>query len=182
MDGESIDFDPHVRPQRPFLLTRLLLPKLIASKAKVIQTASNAPNFIPNDFDATDLNNESNYTSQKAYGYAKLENILFTRELDRRYGKDGISAVAFHPGMVRSSFASDGTSFMRALYHTPLKYLLTISAEKAAKGLVGLVDGKPGVDWQPGEGYAKGKPMALKFKDDSGGVGRRLWERSEQMV
>jgi NAD(P)-dependent dehydrogenase (short-subunit alcohol dehydrogenase family) len=165
----------------PFLLTKLLMTRLIASRAVVIQTASSAANMWGKDFDVTDLNSERGYAPQIAYGNAKLENILFTRELDRRHRADGISAVAFHPGVVRSSFASHTTHFMRFVYHTPLKYLATISPEKAAGALTALAEGKPGVDWRPGEVYANGRPMAVAFKDD-GTVARELWERSERYL
>lgn len=165
----------------PFLLTQLLLDRLIASRAKVIQTASDAANRYGSDFDIEDLNNERRYSPEKAYGYGKLENVLFTRELDRRHRADGIAAVAFHPGTVRSSFASDTTHFMRFVYHTPVKYLMTISPDKSARALSWLVEGKPGTDWQPGGFYAKNRPHELKFQDD-GTVARALWERSEQLL
>ncbi|MBK1809534.1 SDR family NAD(P)-dependent oxidoreductase [Clostridium sp. YIM B02505] len=164
-----------------FLLTMLLMKRLIASKAVVIQTSSIAANAFGRNFNIKDLNNERNYAPQTAYGYGKLENILFTRELDRRYREEGISAVAFHPGVVRSSFASDTTHFMRFLYHTPVKYLMTISPEKSARALTALIEGKPGVDWKLGEVYSKGKPMAVAFKDD-GTVSRELWKKSEEFL
>lgn len=165
----------------PFLLTKLLMNRLIASQAKVIQTSSSAANIFGKKFDVTDLNNEHGYTPQNAYGYSKLENILFTKELDRRHRADGISTVAFHPGVVRTSFARDTTHFMRFVYHTPLKYLITISPEKSGRMLTSLAEGKPGMDWQPGEVYSNAKPMAVAFKDD-GTIARELWERSEQFL
>jgi NAD(P)-dependent dehydrogenase (short-subunit alcohol dehydrogenase family) len=165
----------------PFLLTQLLLKRLIASRGKVIQTASAAANFYGSGFDIDDLNNEHNYSPEKAYGYAKLENVLFTRELDRRYRADGIAAVAFHPGVVRSNFASDTTHVMRFVYHTPVKYLTTISPGKSAQRLTRLVEGQPGVDWEPGEFYAKDNPVKLRFQDD-GTVARKLWTRSEELL
>ncbi|WP_290799363.1 SDR family NAD(P)-dependent oxidoreductase [Asticcacaulis sp.] len=165
----------------PFLLTRLLLPDLITSRAKVIQTASAAANMWGADFDVTDLNNERDYAPEHAYGCAKLENILFTRELQRRFGGSDISAVAFHPGVVRSAFASDTTHFMKSIYHSPLKYLFTISSEKSAKRLVRLVEGRPGADWKTGEVYDDRKPMPVKFQDD-GSVAKSLWDKSEDMV
>ncbi|RCW74997.1 SDR family NAD(P)-dependent oxidoreductase [Saliterribacillus persicus] len=165
----------------PFLLTKLLMEQLIACRAKVIQTSSAAANAFGKRFNVTDLNNERSYSPQTAYGYGKLENILFTRELDRRYRASGISTVAFHPGVVRSSFASDTTHFMKFVYHTPIKYLLTISPEKSARRLSALAEGKPGVDWNLGEVYSNGKPMSVAFKDD-GTVARELWERSEQFL
>jgi NAD(P)-dependent dehydrogenase (short-subunit alcohol dehydrogenase family) len=165
----------------PFLLTKLLMGRLIDSRAIVIQTASSAANMWGRDLDVTDLNSERRYAPQVAYGNAKLANILFTRELDRRHRADGISAVAIHPGVVRSSFASHTTHFMRFVYHTPLKYLATISPDKSAHAFAALAEGKPGVDWELGKVYANGRPMAVAFKDD-GTVARELWERSERYL
>ncbi|MBC2836830.1 SDR family NAD(P)-dependent oxidoreductase [Paragemmobacter straminiformis] len=166
----------------PFLLTRLLLGKLAESRAKVIQTSSMAANIFGKGFDIGDLQNTRDYRPAKAYGYGKLENILFTRELDRRHRADGISAVAFHPGVVRTAFARDTTHVMRLLYHSPLKYLFTISPETSANRLVALVQGRPGTDWQRGEVYDKSHPMRVDFQDPDGTAARRLWTESETLL
>ena len=162
----------------PFLLTTLLLPRLIASRATVIQTASAAANHFGGDFDIDDLNHERRYAPMKAYGDGKLANVLFTRELDRRHRADGIRAVAFHPGVVRSNFASETGLGMRLLYHSPLKYLFTISSETSAKRLSWLIDGD---DWEPGGFYGNETPLVLRLQDD-GTLARELWERSERML
>jgi NAD(P)-dependent dehydrogenase (short-subunit alcohol dehydrogenase family) len=179
-DGFEMTFQ--VNHLAPFLLTRLLLKRLIASRAKVIQTASLAANMYGGKFDIADLNNERAYQPHFAYGNAKLANILFTRELHRRHHADGIAAVAFHPGVVRSNFASDTTHFMRFIYHSPVKYLMTISSDASGRRLTALAEGKAWVDWQPGEVYDRNKPMPVKFKDDDGSVARRFWEHSEEML
>lgn len=164
-----------------FLLTRLLMDKLIASRAKVIQTSSMAANVWGRDFDVNDLNNARGYSPTAAYGRSKIENILFTRELDRRHRADGIAAVAFHPGFVRSNFAADTTFFMRFFYHTPLRYLGTISPETSARRLTALAEGEPGKDWQPGEAYLKGSKMPVLLRDGDSKA-RALWDKSEDMV
>ncbi len=166
----------------PFLLTTLLLPRLIASRAKVIQTSSRAANVWGLGFDVADLQNERRYRPERAYGNGKLANILFTRELHRRHHGDGIAAVAFHPGVVRSNFASDTTHFMRVFYRAPLKYLVMISPESSGHRLTALAEGDPGVAWQPGEVYNKRRPMPVAFRDDDGRVARELWERSEELL
>jgi NAD(P)-dependent dehydrogenase (short-subunit alcohol dehydrogenase family) len=166
----------------PFLLTKLLLPRLVASRARVIQTASTAANMYGSKFDVTDLNHERSYEPHLAYGDGKLANILFTRELHRRHHADGIAAVAFHPGVVRSNFASDTTHYLRFFFHTPLKYLVTISPEASGRRLTALAEGKPGVDWQRGEVYKGNEPMRLRLEDDGGSIARELWERSEEML
>lgn len=166
-----------------FLLTRLLLDKLTESRATVIQTSSIAANLFGAGLDVTDLQNERDYAPFRAYGQAKLEDVLFTRELHRRYG-ESLSAVAFEPGVVRSNFASESTRFVRFCYHSPLRYLFTITPEKSAKRLIRLADGRPGTDFQPGETYTGGgkKIMKFKFRDPDGAAARSLWEQCEAMV
>lgn len=165
-----------------FLLTHLLLPTLLESRATVIQSASVGAKALSR-FDIDDLQNERAYSPNAAYGNGKLANILFTRELHRRYAGQGLSTVAFHPGVVRTNFASDTSSFLRFAYHTPvLKNLLTITPEKGADQLVWLARSTPGRDWTPGEYYEKRKiaRSAPEAHDDD--LARRLWEMSEVMV
>ncbi|MFC8847075.1 MULTISPECIES: SDR family NAD(P)-dependent oxidoreductase [unclassified Micromonospora] len=165
----------------PFLLTNLLLPTLIASRAKVIQTSSVVAKQFGR-FDIDDLQNEKDYRPHVAYGNGKLANILFTRELHRRYHAQGINAAAFHPGVVRSAFASDTTHFVRFIYHTPLRYLLTISPDKGADQLVWLAEGAPGADWQSGEYYEKRKVAASSDDARDPALARKLWDRSAALL
>lgn len=179
MDGFEKTFQ--VNHLAPFLLTYLLLDRLEKSNAVVIQTASEAANLFGRHFNINDLNNTQNYQPTTAYGYGKLANILFTRELHRRYGDKGIRAVAFHPGVVRSNFAFETNHAMRLMYHSPLKYLFTISPEQSAKRLVKLINDQPGKDWILGESYNKHRVMKLAF-NDNGTAARLLWDQSEQMI
>jgi NAD(P)-dependent dehydrogenase (short-subunit alcohol dehydrogenase family) len=166
----------------PFLLTSLLMPVLTASRAKVIQTASAAAQRWGH-LDLEDLQSERGYSPEKAYGTTKLENILFTRELHRLYHDEGISAAAFHPGVVGSNFASDTTHFMRYIYHTPvIKNLMTISADKGADQLIWLAEGTPGTTWQPGEYYQKRKPGRSADQARDPELARQLWDRSADLL
>ncbi|MBR6052468.1 MAG: SDR family NAD(P)-dependent oxidoreductase, partial [Clostridia bacterium] len=176
-DGFERTFQINVLAQ--FLLTRLLLDKLAASNATVIQTASIAANLFGSDFDSADPESENDYTPFRAYGRAKLCDILFTRELQRRYGETGINAVAFEPGVVRTNFGSESTAFVNFCYHTPLKYLFTISPEKSARRLTRLALGTPAVDFVPGEVYSYKKPLRLKFADPDGSAAASLWSACE---
>ena len=165
----------------PFLLTHLLMPALIPSQAKVLATSSIAAQRYGH-VDIDDLQNEKNYAPQKAYGTGKLENILFTRELHRRFHDQGISAAAFHPGIVATSFASDTTHVMRYIYHSPLKHLFTITPDRGAEPLVWLAEGTPGSTWQSGGYYAKNKPAATNARADDMRLARQLWDRSATML
>lgn len=179
LDGFEKTFQ--VNHLAPFLLTHLLLPVLQESRASVLQTSSVASRVFAS-WDPADLQLESGYSPQRAYGNGKLANILFTHELQRRHGGDGISAAAFHPGVVGSNFGSESTRGMRFLYHTPvLNRLVTISPDRGADQLVWLAEGTPGRDWQPGAYYVKRKATASRVGDDPD-LARRLWEDSLELL
>ena len=165
-----------------FLLTQLLLPTLTASNASVIQTSSRAAKAF-SAFDIDDLQNENTYAPHRAYGNAKLANILFTRELDRRYADVGIAAASFHPGVVGTNFAHDTTHFIRFAYHAPVvKNLLTTSPDKGASQLVWLAEGTPGADWRTGAYYEKRRAATSLPEAQDDDLARRLWDESERMV
>lgn len=179
-DGFDLTFQ--VNHLAPFLLTTRLMDRLIESDAKIIQTSSIGARLF-GKLDLDDLENQTRWTANKAYGDAKLANILFTKELDRRYGRQGLSAVAFHPGNIRTSFASDTSSLMRFSYQTPLRHVFLASADKGGAALTRLAEGTPGTTWRSGEYYERGK-VATKVNpqcaDTALAVG--LWDRSEAMV
>lgn len=83
-----------------FALTGLLLGALrAADEARVVNVSSNAHRFGRMDF-ADLMFDDGGYSPARAYGRSKLANLLFTRELQRRFeagGQDTI-AVAAHPG------------------------------------------------------------------------------------
>ena len=164
-----------------FLLTNLLLSKLISSKARVIQTSSIASNIFGRGLSISDLQNEDNYSPVKAYGESKLCNILFTKELDEKYGKEGICALAFEPGIPRTNFASEGVKFFKIAYHSPLKYLFTVSKEKSAMRLVRLALDEEGDDLVRGEVYSNKKKFKVKFKDEDDIKGT-LWKKTALML
>jgi NAD(P)-dependent dehydrogenase (short-subunit alcohol dehydrogenase family) len=176
-DGFEATFQ--VNHLAPFCLTQLLLPVLIQSGAKVIQTASRAARHF-SGFDLADLNNEADYSPLRAYGNAKLANILFTRELHRRYHEDGISTAAFHPGSIASNFGNDSTGVFRLLYRTPLRHLLK-SPDKGAEGLLFLALGTPGVTFRSGDYYEENEPApsSRRVQDE---LAEELWDRSAAML
>ncbi|MGO2111044.1 MAG: SDR family NAD(P)-dependent oxidoreductase [Pseudoclavibacter sp.] len=168
----------------PFLLTALLMDTLIASRATVIQTSSIGARLTGN-VDIDDLDLDRNFSAIRAYGTAKLENILFTQELHRRYFDQGISAAAFHPGNVASSFGSQTESrLMRTISQNPiLRKLAFVTPDKGADQLVWLATTESGTDWESGHYYENRKPakrMNPQARDPS--LAHQLWQRSEQLL
>ncbi|MFJ5219460.1 SDR family NAD(P)-dependent oxidoreductase [Streptomyces sp. NPDC088354] len=166
----------------PFLLTNLLMDKLVAGKASVIQTSSAGARLF-GKLDIDDLDHDHGYSAHRAYGTAKLENILFTRELHARYASHGLSAAAFHPGAVATNFATGSKSFMRPIYSNPLSRLAMVSPEKGARQLVWLAETTPGVDWHSGTYYENGRPARrTNPQADDSDLARRLWNRSADLT
>ncbi|MDD9206311.1 SDR family NAD(P)-dependent oxidoreductase [Georgenia sp. 10Sc9-8] len=165
----------------PFLLTHLLMDTLVDSRATVLNTSSIAARLFGR-IDVDDLNNEGDYSPEKAYGDAKLANILFTKELHRRFHGSGIATAAFHPGNVATNFASGSTSRMRYVYQTPLRHLALIGPDKGTRTLLWLANGTPGTDWTSGEYYEKKKIATTNPQAADADVAHALWERSLDMV
>jgi retinol dehydrogenase-14 len=93
----------------PFLLTSLLLDRLIASApARVVTVSSGAQSMGRIDFD--DLMGERKYSGQQAYNQSKLANVMFTYELARRVAGRGVTATALHPGMTNTAFSAEDPS------------------------------------------------------------------------
>lgn len=169
----------------PYLLTRLLMGKLIASRASVIQTSSVAARMLGRVDLARlgDPGTAKDFHALRAYGAAKLANNLFTRELHRRYHAEGLAAAAFHPGAVASNFAADSQGLIKYLARSRIARAFMVTPEKGARQLTWLAETDPGTDWISGAYYENGKlarrnsPQA--FDDD---LARGLWERSEHLL
>ena len=93
----------------PFLLTSLLLERLMASApARVVTVSSGAQSMGKIDFD--DLMGEQDYSGQRAYNQSKLANVMFTYELARRLEGTGVTATVLHPGMTNTAFSAEDPS------------------------------------------------------------------------
>ncbi|MGA7204838.1 MAG: SDR family NAD(P)-dependent oxidoreductase [Specibacter sp.] len=185
MAGREVTVDGHektfqVNHLAPFLLTTLIMDRLLESRATVINTSSAANKFMAK-FNINDLDATQKYSTSSAYGNAKLANILFTKELQRRFGDHGIFAAAFHPGVVASNFASESTFFPKLAYGAVLRRFL-LSPAQGADTLVWLATSVPGQDWTPGEYYAKRKVAKANSVASDAALAKELWERSEAMV
>ena len=178
-DGHEMTFQ--VNYLAPFLLTRLLTNRLIESRGTVINTSS-AANRLFAKLDINDLEEEKNYTPQKAYGNSKLEQILFTEEFDRRYRAAGATSTAFHPGVIGSSFSSAEGSAMRAVYTSFLGRFVLQSPEKGAQTLVFLAEGTPGADYPTGRYFARSKPARANKLAGDHALALDLWNRSVAML
>lgn len=88
-----------------FLLTRLLEPALVAAApSRVVNVSSRGHLRAGIDFDDPHWRTRD-YDKWKAYGQSKTANVLFTVELERRWGPKGVHAYALHPGVIPTELA-----------------------------------------------------------------------------
>ena len=174
---DDIELTWAVNHLAPFLLTTLLLDRLLAgAPARIVTTSSDAhkPARIPFD----DLNAERSYRMSR-YGQTKLANILFTAELGRRLAGTGVTANCFHPGLVATGFNRNNGPLMR-LVNTVVQPFAR-SPEKGAETLIWLVDSPEASDEQGGYFVDKRRVAPSAAAQDMDAA-RRLWEASEQQL
>ncbi|OBF50347.1 short-chain dehydrogenase [Mycobacterium sp. 852002-53434_SCH5985345] len=174
-DGHEITLQ--VNYLAPFLLTTMLLDVLVASHAVIVNTSSSSQRLLRHvtldDFETT-----ARRTPSTAYALAKLANILFTKELHRRYHADGLSAAVVHPGFVNTNIGhSSGSRFLTTMQRTPVSRLIK-TPDRGADQLVWLASSTPGVDWASGEYYARGKVARANRAADDPVLARELWDRA----
>jgi NAD(P)-dependent dehydrogenase (short-subunit alcohol dehydrogenase family) len=161
----------------PFLLTTQLLNVLVDSRATIVNTTISS-HRLARIRRAVDLETARRRPST-AYAFSKLAIVLFTKELHRRYHGDGLSAATVHPGFVNSNFGTASESRFLAFMdrHTPVERFIS-SADQGAEQLVWLASSTPGVDWTPGEYYAKHKVAKANRAARNAQLASELWDHT----
>jgi len=180
-----------------FALTMLLLPHLKKSNpSRVVVLSSVASenfNGLLAKVDLDDLNFETReYDGWVAYGQSKLANVLFAKELDRRYSKDGVRACSLHPGFVQSNLIQHtmGNVTQCIMYpmlrwgmgmippwegtQTSLHCILADTIEPGAFYSCGPNSPR---GFEGGWPRANGNPVA-----EDAELAKKLWEASEELV
>jgi retinol dehydrogenase-12 len=157
-----------------FLLTRLLEPALRAgAPARVVNVSSKAHRRVSGiDFGALRAPARSR-TGFPEYAVSKLCNVLFTRELARRWADRGVTAYALHPGVV-------ATRIWRRVPQ-PLRWLglkLMISPEEGAETTVFCATA-PALADVSGRYYIRAREAVPSAVAQDDALAARLWEESE---
>jgi len=161
----------------PYLLTRLLEPQLRAAHGRVVTTSS-FMHWAGGSRRGHLLDTRGPYLANRAYARAKWCNVLFTRELARRWAPE-VSATCFDPGGVATSFGRTAGGMTGLAFRSPLAAFLRTPAQ-GADTLVWLATAEGG--WRNGGLHAdRSRAMtAPGARDDV--RARELWERSAALV
>jgi NAD(P)-dependent dehydrogenase (short-subunit alcohol dehydrogenase family) len=171
-----------------FAFTGLLLDRLRPAHGSRIVTVSSVGHRILADIHFDDLQWERRYNRVAAYGQAKLANLLFTYELQRRLASHGTTiAAAAHPGMSDTELMRN----MPAALLSAFERIAPLIAQKPAMGALPTLRAATdpavigGQYYGPdGLGQTRGYPKVVgsSKKSHDTDLQRRLWAVSEELT
>ncbi|MBO2465140.1 oxidoreductase [Actinomadura violacea] len=171
-----------------FALTGLLLPALrAAASARVVTVTSGAA--WGGRFRFADLQSERRYSKWGAYGQAKLANLVFARELDRRVPE--VTSVAAHPGYAATNLQEAGPKMAgNTVMQKAMVLANTVVAQPAAAGALPSLYAATAPDVEGGACYGprllqyRGAPAKVVTPPQAAkpGLAERLWQISESLT
>lgn len=161
----------------PFILTKTLLPNLLAAKGKVIFVSSEAHRIAK--VNKADLGLLRSPNTINAYSNVKLYNILMSRYLVNNYKNQGLNSYSLHPGAVRTAFGSDSGTIAKALIR--FTQLFFISPSKGAETSIFLAT-EPSSKLINGAYYARKKAKSPTANAMNNELGKSLWSFSEEIL
>jgi NAD(P)-dependent dehydrogenase (short-subunit alcohol dehydrogenase family) len=180
VDGYEATFA--VNHLAPFLLTRLLVDRLVATvPARVVNVASVAHRSARHGLDFADLQSRHGYRGMQAYARSKLANLLFTAELARRLAGTGVTVNALHPGTVATGYGRDGDTHGFLPFGMDVIRPVVKTPEQGARTSVFLAT-SPLVAGVTGGYFVGCRPRTPSRRARDQGAARRLWAVSEQLV
>ncbi len=163
-----------------FMLVTGLLDQL-KDESRVVMLSSEGHRQAPvGGIEFDNLSGDKGYKPLVAYGQSKMANLLFAKELQRRFAGTRRTAYAVHPGVVATNLARNmGPVFSRVLGGLGPLFLKSVG-EGAATEVFAAVS-------------AKALPLAGSYLSDSNvetpradaenaALATRLWAKSEEIV
>ncbi|QDG52240.1 SDR family oxidoreductase [Persicimonas caeni] len=165
-----------------FILVTGLLDTL-SDTGRVVMVSSDAHRSSPKEgiqFD--NLDGSKGYSAWRAYGQSKLANLLFAKELGRRFADDDTRRVAnaVHPGVIATNLTRHMNPILRTVWNMAEPLFLKSSPQGAATQTWAAV--------HPDAATINGEYMEDCNVADPAGrakkpeLARRLWEETERIV
>lgn len=174
-----------------FLLTGLLIDLIKNTpKSRVVNVSSGAHHMGKINFKNLQFNNGRGYTPMKSYSQSKLANLLFTYELQNRFDKEGIDAIAVaaHPGGANTNLGQHLNESLMGKIMKPVMSRMMQSASMGALPSIRAaadknVDGK---DYYGPGGFMQNTGYPVKVKSSKASHNKydqqKLWEKSEMLT
>jgi NAD(P)-dependent dehydrogenase (short-subunit alcohol dehydrogenase family) len=161
-----------------YVLTHALRRPLLSTPgARVINTSSEAHRAARPLF--TDLQSLHGFNGAQAYCRSKLYNILFTRELARRWSSTGVSVNTFHPGVIASGLGRESGGLMYWVFQVMRPFAAT--PERGARTLVQLASDAEG-QLHTGQYFVRSRPTEPTAAARNEEAALRLWQESARLA
>ncbi|MCC3271807.1 SDR family NAD(P)-dependent oxidoreductase [Arthrobacter zhangbolii] len=171
-----------------FALTGLLLDRLLPVPGSRVVTVSSTGHRIRAAIHFDDLQWERSYNRVAAYGQAKLANLMFTYELQRRLASYGTTiAVAAHPGVSNTELIRNTPAALRI----PVSWLAPVLTQTPAMGALPTLRAATDPNVTGGQYYGPGnrsqtrgfpKPVTSSPASHDQAIQQRLWTISEELT
>ncbi len=162
-DGHELMFQ--VNHLSHFLLTRMLLPRLVDSApSRVVNVSSGAQQ--PIDFD--DVMMENNFSGGRAYAQSKLAQVMFTIDLAEELEGTGVIVNALHPATLMDTP-------MVAKLGRPPRATVDEGADAVMQLVTSLTIGSGGY-------FSDQQPRRANNQAYDEGARARLWRLSEELT
>ena len=163
-----------------FIFVTGLLSQLADNGRVVILSSGAHKNAPAAGIELDNLSGDSNYSAWKNYGQSKLANLLFARELARRFAGTSKVANAVHPGVIATNLGRHMSTMERMGVLAAGPLFLKSVGEGAATEVwaavhpaAALISGQYLQDCNVADSSSLGKDMALAAK---------LWTATEEIV
>ena len=179
-DGFELHFQ--VNHLGHFLLTQMLINLLKKSApSRIINVSSMAHKWATmEDFD--NIGKEEKYSGSVGYGITKLANVVYTKELHRRYATDHVTSYSLHPGAVmtevgRSLFEQYPFLETLATIMDPVLRLFFKNSKEGAQTTICCAV-QEGLEKFSGEYFTDCQVTKTTADGRNVSFGKRLWEFS----
>jgi len=164
-----------------FILITGLLDQL-TEDARVVIVSSGAHNNAPKETIQFDnLSGDRGYSPWANYGQSKIANILFAKELSRRFAGTKKTANALHPGVIQTNL---GRHMFGAVSTAIFGVAAAIALKNIPQGAATEVylAANPGAAGMTGQYWSDCNPKAPRKDANDMAIAKRLWDESEKIV
>ena len=163
-----------------FLLVTSLLDQL-AETGRVVMLSSAAHTRAPRaGIELDNLDGSKRYGDWRNYGQSKLANLLFAKELSRRFAGTKKTANAVHPGVIQTNLGRHMNPVARFLFGAVSPLFLKTVAQGAATEV--YVATSPTLAGVSGEYFADCNVAVPRADANDAELAKKLWEVSEKIV
>lgn len=163
-----------------FMLVTGLLD-VLADDGRVVMVSSGAHrNAPPEGIQFDNLSGARGYSPWTAYGQSKLANILFAKELSRRFAGSKRTANALHPGVIKTNLGRS----MNPLLAIPFALAGPIALKSIAQGAATetFLAAHPSVAGVSGEYFSDSNVAKARRDASDAELAKKLWAKTEEIV